>query len=69
MKSNTPTLHRLAEVRALAIETFGSKIKADAWLNRKNYALGATPISLAESETGFFQVKRVLGAISYGVVV
>lgn len=69
MKANTPSLLRLAEVHALAIETFGSKTMADAWLNRKNFALGATPISLAESETGFLEVKRVLIAISYGGVV
>jgi uncharacterized protein (DUF2384 family) len=70
MKSKSPeVLHRLTEVQELAIEAFGSKAMADAWLNRKNFALGDTPISLAESETGLLEVKRVLGDISYGGVV
>lgn len=69
MKANTPSLHRLAEIQALAIETFGSKTRADAWINQKNVALGATPISVAETETGLLEVKRVLSAISYGGVV
>jgi len=70
MKSKSPaTLRRLAEVQELAIETFGSKTMADEWLNCKNFALGATPISLAESEAGLLEVKRVLGAISYGGIV
>lgn len=67
MKSKSPAaLDRLVEVQLLAIETFGSKTMADTWLNRENFALGATPISLVESEAGLFEVKRVLGAISYG---
>lgn len=69
MKPNSPSLQRIAEVRILAIETFGSKTMADAWLNRENFALGATPISLIESDTGFLEVKRVLGAICYGGVI
>ena len=69
MKVKSTSIHRLAEVQALAIETFGSESMADAWLHRENFALGATPISLAESDAGLIQVKRVLGAISYGGVV
>lgn len=60
---------RLDEVQALAIETFGSKIKADAWLHKENLMLGATPISMAESDIGLVEVKKVLNAISYGGVV
>lgn len=69
MKAKSLSIHRLAEVQALAIEIFGSKTMADEWLNRENFALGATPISLAKSDTGLIEVKRVLGAISYGGVV
>lgn len=69
MKGKSQTLLRLAEVQALAIDTFGSRALADAWLTRKNLALGATPISLAKSDEGFLEVKRVLGAISFGGIV
>ncbi|MDP3087652.1 MAG: MbcA/ParS/Xre antitoxin family protein [Methylotenera sp.] len=60
---------RLNEMRAHAIETFGSKAEAEAWLNRKNLILGATPISMAESDSGLIEVKKILSAISYGGVV
>lgn len=56
-------------MRAHAIETFGSKAEAEAWLNRKNLILGATPISMAESDSGLIEVKKILSAISYGGVV
>ncbi|MDO9417414.1 MbcA/ParS/Xre antitoxin family protein [Pararhizobium sp.] len=69
MKIKSPLQLRLNEIQATAIETFGSKTKADTWLNRKNIALGATPISLAKSDEGLLQVRRVLSAISYGGVV
>ena len=69
METNSTSLHRLAEVRALAIETFGSKAMADAWLNRENFILSATPISMAESESGLMEVKKILSAICYGGVV
>jgi hypothetical protein len=42
---------------------------ADAWLHKENFALGATPISMAESESSLEEVKKVLSAISYGGVV
>lgn len=69
MKTKSPLQLRHNEIQALALETFGSKTKADAWLNRVNFILGATPISLAESDSGLLEVKRVLGAISYGGVI
>lgn len=59
----------LAELYALALETFGSESKADAWLHKDNLVLGTTPIAMAESESGLMEVKRILGAISYGGVV
>lgn len=69
MKAVLPTLERLAEVQALALETFGSKNKADEWLNLENFILGATPLSLAESDIGHLEVKKVLSSIRYGGVV
>ncbi|HYN53643.1 MAG TPA: MbcA/ParS/Xre antitoxin family protein [Methylotenera sp.] len=60
---------RIDELQALAIETFGTKTMADAWLQKENFALGATPISMAESESGLMEVKKILSAISYGGVV
>jgi uncharacterized protein (DUF2384 family) len=60
---------RIDELQILAIETFGTKTMADAWLHKENFALGATPISMAESESSLEEVKKVLSAISYGGVV
>lgn len=59
---------RLDELQALAIETFGSITKVDTWLHKEKLILGATPISMAESNTGLIEVKKVLSAISYGGV-
>jgi uncharacterized protein (DUF2384 family) len=60
---------RIDELQALAIETFGTKAMADAWLHKENFVLGATPISMAESASGLMEVKKILSAISYGGVV
>lgn len=60
---------RIEELQTLAIETFGTKAMADAWLNRENFALGTTPISLAGTDAGLMEVKKILSAISYGGVV
>jgi|APLak6261699311_1056244.scaffolds.fasta_scaffold00975_2 uncharacterized protein (DUF2384 family) len=68
MKANLPTPERIAEFRTLAIEIFGTKTMAYTWLDLENFALGATPKSLANSEAGFLEVQRVLGTIKYGGV-
>lgn len=60
---------RIDELQALATETFSSKTMADAWLNRENFALGATPISMAGTDAGLREVKKILSAICYGGVV
>lgn len=60
---------RVNELQILAIETFGTKTMADAWLHKENLALGATPISMAESASGLMDVKKILSAISYGGIV
>lgn len=69
MRIESPSQLRLAEVQTLAIETFGSKTKADIWLNQVNFILGVTPISLADSDYGLLEVKRLLSSITYGAVV
>jgi uncharacterized protein (DUF2384 family) len=53
----------------LNITTFGSKLKADSWLNKENLILSATPISLANSDSGLLEVKKILSAISNGGVI
>ncbi len=69
MKTSSKSQLRLAEIKTLAIETFGSESKANHWLNSANLALGVIPIALAKSEYGAVEVKKVLSAIAYGGVV
>jgi len=69
MESKSQLQICLSEMESLAIEAFGSKSKATAWLNKENFVLGATPISLADSDSGLLEVKKILSAISYGGVV
>jgi uncharacterized protein (DUF2384 family) len=57
------------ELQTLAIETFGSKSKADQWLNSPHMLLGATPIAFANSAFGLDEIKKILSAIRYGGVV
>lgn len=69
MKTSSKSQLRLAEIKFLAIEVFGSESKANHWLNSANLAMGDTPITLAKSEYGAVRVKRALNAIAYGGVV
>lgn len=69
MESSSQLQMRISEMESLAIATFGSKSKADSWLNKENLTLRATPISLADSDSGLLEVKKILSAISYGGVV
>jgi uncharacterized protein (DUF2384 family) len=69
MKTKSALQVRLNEVQALAVETFGSKEMAEKWLHKKNLILGVTPISMAESESGLIEVKKILSSISYGGVI
>ena len=69
MKTKSALQLRIQEMQALAIETFGSKAKADIWLHKENFILGAPPISLAKSASGLMEVKKILSSISYGGVV
>lgn len=69
MKTKSTSQLRLIEIKTLAVETFGTQSKAEHWLNTTNLALGDTPLSFANSESGTIEVKKVLNAISYGGVV
>lgn len=69
MKIKSESSPSLAEIRALAIKTFGSKSKADNWLNKFHPTLGNTPLATAESSSGLIEVEKMLNAISYGGVV
>ncbi|MBF5039888.1 DUF2384 domain-containing protein [Methylophilus sp. 13] len=62
---STPA-QNLAKIRSLAIDTFGSESAAESWLNQHHVLLGAAPIIVAESSSGFIEVKKILSAISYG---
>lgn len=62
-------LERLAIIESQAEKVFGDADKAKNWLTQKNLALGDTPLSMLDTETGAGEVKKVLGAIAYGGVV
>lgn len=46
------------QLRALAVETFGSESKADQWLTTFHTCLSGTPLSVAETSTGMIEVKK-----------
>lgn len=56
----------LAYIRTLAIDTFGSESVADSWLHEYHALLGAAPIVLVKSPSGFVEVQKILSAINYG---
>jgi putative toxin-antitoxin system antitoxin component (TIGR02293 family) len=61
-------LVRTARIVAWAIEVFGSREKAGAWLDRPNRALGGEkPLSLLDTEIGAEQIENVLGRMEHGV--
>ena len=67
MKANMPTTK--AEVKKLAIETFGDEKLASSWLKSNNLALGMSPNSWLKLDRDADEIKRILNAISYGGVV
>lgn len=62
-------LARIAMIESEADDVFGDAKMATAWLLQKNLALGDTPLSLLDTETGAFEVRKALSAIAYGGVV
>lgn len=59
-------LERLAIIENQAEKVFGDAEKAKNWLTQKNLALGDTPLSMLDTETGAREVRKALGAIAYG---
>ena len=58
---------RLLRIQTLAEETFGSKEKADLWLQRTLAELGGeTPLVVARTETGARVIETILGKIAWG---
>ena len=62
-------MNDLESIRKKAVEVFGSKDKAEKWLNSHNEGLGAKPIDLIFTHQGLIAVRQVLNAIKYGGVV
>ncbi|SCZ66496.1 type II RES/Xre toxin-antitoxin system antitoxin [Thiohalomonas denitrificans] len=60
-------LYRIAKVETRAAEVFDDEDVAIDWLKSPNRALGATPISLLDTEAGQEMVERVLTRIEHGV--
>lgn len=64
----TEKVVRLAEMARLAENAFGNAASAREWLTMQNLALGASPLSLVDTEAGAGQVRRALAVIEHGGV-
>lgn len=61
-------LYRLSRIMAHAVEVFGGRDRAAAWMRRSNRGLnGTVPLSLLNTDIGARQVDDVLGRIEHGV--
>lgn len=60
-------LARLALLETEAVEVFGSEEKAKRWLTKDHSKLGATPLSMLDTEVGANEVRKILMAIAYGM--
>jgi len=68
-QAESERLERLALIEDLAEKVFGAASLAKEWLTRKNAALGESPITLLDTETGAGEVRKVLNSIAYGGIV
>jgi len=59
-------LERLAIIEDAAEKVFGNAEMARNWMMRKNLALGDTPLSMLDTETGAGEVRKILASIAYG---
>lgn len=59
-------LERLAIIEDAAEKIFGNADMAKQWIMRKNLALGCTPLSMLDTETGAGEVRKILASIAYG---
>lgn len=66
MNTNATLQLELNELKALAVESFGSESKANKWLNTTHSLLGTTPASFAQTNSGINEVRKILNAIRYG---
>jgi putative toxin-antitoxin system antitoxin component (TIGR02293 family) len=62
----TERLERIALIENEAEKVFGASTMARDWLTNTNTALGNTPLSMLDTETGAGEVRKVLAAIAYG---
>ena len=68
-QAESERLVRLARVEDAAKKVFGNALLAKKWLTRKNAALGESPITMLDTETGAGEVRKVLCSIACGGVV
>lgn len=59
-------LERLAIIENAAEKVFGNAEMAKKWIMQKNLALGGTPLSMLDTQTGAGEVRKVLASIAYG---
>lgn len=62
----TERLERIALIENEAEKVFDDSDMARDWLTKINSAMGVTPLSLLDTETGAGEVRKVLSAIAYG---
>jgi putative toxin-antitoxin system antitoxin component (TIGR02293 family) len=65
-QTESERLERIALIENEAEKVFGTSDMARDWLTKKNAALGDTPLSMLDTETGAGEVRKVLSAIAYG---
>jgi putative toxin-antitoxin system antitoxin component (TIGR02293 family) len=65
-QTETERLERIALIENEADKIFGQSDKARDWLTKNNEALGVSPLSMLDTETGAAEVRKVLSAIAYG---
>jgi putative toxin-antitoxin system antitoxin component (TIGR02293 family) len=68
-QAESERLERLALIEDVAEKVLGTALLAREWLTRKNAALGESPITMLDTETGAGEVRKVLYSIAYGGVV
>ena len=64
--ATTERLIRICRIEKLAEDVFGDGADARKWLRTENMGLGATPLSMLDTDLGAQEVARVLNAIAYG---
>ena len=65
-QTETERLSRIALIEDEAEKVFGTSDMARDWLTKMNVSLGASPLSMLDTETGAGEVRKILSAIAYG---